>query len=186
MRILLLAIFISGLIACKTKTGLAHIGLSNTAVQVNIDDSTVYSVVTYLFENKSSNPFLTYQKVAESAEMPFFFALKNDSLEIVKLDTIFNSKDIVYMQAQKWQFYKFKLDQNKLDNKIIIPKDSLGLAKNNPYCFISFPVFNIRRDKFIIWTGYFCGALCPESATFIYQKNGKGWKLIKVLDQSAG
>lgn len=152
--------------------------------QVIIDDSTVYSVLNYLFENKSSNPFLKYDKVVETAQMPFFFLFKNDSLEISALDSIFNSRDIEYMLAQKEQFNKFKLEQPKLKNKIIILKDSIELAKNRQFCYISFPVFNADRDKFIIWTGYVCGGLCGEGATFIYQKKGKDWIPIKNFNQT--
>jgi hypothetical protein len=170
--------------SCNTKKEVKEINHSNEPRQINIDDSTVYSVVTYLFKNKSSNPFLKYEKVLESAQMPFFFEFKNDSLEIVKLDSIFDSKDIEYMLTQKKQFYKFKLDQTKLDNKIIISIDSLELAKNYPYCYMSFPVFNARKDEFMIRTGYVSGILSAEGATFIYQKRGTDWKIIKVLHQT--
>jgi hypothetical protein len=89
-----------------------------------------------------------------------------------------------YMQAQKRQFYNFKLDQSKFSNKTIISKDSLDLIKNYPYCYISFPVFNADKDKFIVRTGYVCGVLCAEGAIFIYQKSGNDWKIIKVLNQT--
>ena len=170
--------------SCNTKTPVSESKPNNELRQISIDDSTVYSVVTYLFKNKSSNPFLKYEKVVETAEMPFFFSFSTDSLEIVRLDTIFTSKDLEYMQAQKKQFYKFKLNQSKFDYKTIISKDSLDLIKSYPYCYISFPVFNADKDKFIIRAGYVCGVLCAEGAIFIYQKSGKDWIIIKVLNQT--
>lgn len=88
------------------------------------------------------------------------------------------------MQAQKRQFYKFKLDQAKFDYKTIISKDSLELAKSYPYCYISFPVFSADKNKFIIRTGYVAGALSAEGAIFIYQKIGKDWKMIKTINQT--
>lgn len=170
--------------SCNTKTPVPESRANNESRQINIDDSTVYSVVTYLFKNKSSNPFLKYEKVVETAEMPFFLSFSTDSIEIVKLDSIFTLKDLEYMQAQKKQFYKFKLDQSKFNYKTIISKDSLDLIKSYPYCYISFPVFNADKDKFIIRAGYVCGILCAEGAIFIYEKSGKGWKIIKVLNQT--
>lgn len=185
IRTLLLQIFISCLlISCKPKTEQTEISSVSSETHKLISDSTAYSVVKYLFEHKSSNPFLKYDKVVESAGMPFFFTFKGDSLQIVNSDSIFSSTDIEYMQAQKTQFYRFRLNQSKFDNKTIISKDSLKLTKNRSYCFISFPVFNLRHDKFMIWNGYYCGAFCSESATFIYQKNGDDWKIIKVLNQT--
>ncbi len=170
--------------SCIKKTSVPESKPNNESRQVTIDDSTVYSVVTYLFKNKTSNPFLKYEKVVETAEMPFFFSFSTDSVEIVKLDSIFSSTDMEYMQAQKKQFYKFKLYQSKFNYKIILSKDSLDLIKSYPYCYISFPVFSADRDKFIIRAGYVCGVLCAEGAIFIYQKSGKGWKIIKVLNQT--
>lgn len=169
--------------SCNTNTTVLENKPTNRSAQINIiDDSTVNSVVTFLFKNKSSNPFLKYEKVLETAEMPFYLSFSNDSIEIVKLDSIFTSKDLEYMQAQKNQFYQFKLDQSKFDYKTIISKDSLDLIKSYPYCYISFPVFNADKDKFIIRTGYVCGVLCAEGAIFIYQKRGKDWKIINVIN----
>ncbi len=187
MRTLIFHIYILCLTAsCNTKTPILEISPVNEARHINIDDSTVYSVVSYLLKNKIPNPFLKYEKVLESAEMPFFFSFSTDSLEIVKLDSIFTSKDIKYMQDQKKQFYKFKLDQAKFNYKTIISKDSLDLAKSYPYCYISFPVFSAGKDKFVIRTGYVAGLLSAEGAIFIYQKIGKDWKIIKVLNQTLG
>jgi len=185
MKTLLLHIcvlFLTG--SCNTKTPVSESIPSKDARQINIDDSTVYSVVSFLLKNKISNPFLKYEKVLESAGMPFFFSFSTDSIEIVKLDSVFTSRDMEYMQAQKKQFYKFKLDQAKFDYKTIISKDSLELAKSYPYCYISFPVFSADKNKFIIRTGYVSGVLSAEGAIFIYQKIGKDWKIIKVLNQT--
>jgi len=185
MKILLFHICIlCFLVSCNTETRDTKLNTTKEPRQIKIDDSTVYSVINYLFENKSSNPFLKYDKVLETAGMPFFFLFKNDSLKIVTLDTIFNSKDIEYMQTQRKQFNTFKLEQSKLINKTIISGDSTELFKNIPFCYISFPVFNTHKDKFIIWTGYSCGGICGEGATFIYQKNGKDWIPIKILNQT--
>lgn len=154
-----------------------------TEDQLIVDDSTVYSVVNYLFTNKSSNPFLIYKKVEASAEIPLFI-FTNDSSEIEKVAGIFNAKDLEYMQTQKLQYSNFQLDQTKIKNRIIITTDSVEQQKNIPYCFISFPVFNAIKDKFIIQTGYKCGSfLCAEGATFIYQRKGYDWIIIKVIDQ---
>ncbi|MEO6315746.1 MAG: hypothetical protein ABIO53_12425 [Chitinophagaceae bacterium] len=169
---------------CNTRKPVLESSPDKQAGQINIDDSTVYPVVSYLLKNTNSNPFLKYEKVLESAEMPFFFSFSTDSIEIVKLDYIFTSKDMDYMQAQKRQFYKFKLDQAKFDYKTIISKDSLELAKSYPYCYISFPVFSADKNKFIIRTGYVAGALSAEGAIFIYQKIGKDWKMIKTINQT--
>ena len=170
--------------SCNTKTPTPESKLNNESRQINIDDLTVDSVLTYLFKNKSSNPFLKYDKVAESAGMPFFLSFYTDSIEIVKLDSIFTSTDFAYMRGQKTQFYKFKLDQSKFNYKTIISEDSLGLAKNYPFCYISFPVFNTNKDKFILRAGYVCGIFCAEDAIFIYKKEGNSWKIIKVLNQT--
>ena len=185
MKILLFHICIlCFLVSCNTETREIKFNATNESKQIRIDDSTVYSVVNYLFENKSSNPFLKYDKVLETAGMPFFFFFKNDFLKIVALDTIFSSQDIEYMQTQKKQFNTFKLEQSKLNNKIIISRDSTELSQNKLFCYVSFPVFNTHKDKFIIWTGYSCGGICGEGATFIYQKNGKDWIPIKILNQT--
>ena len=170
--------------SCNTKTPVSASIPNSESRQVNIDDSTINSVVSYLLKNKSSNPFLKYKKVVETELMPFFFSFSTDSIEIVKLDSLFTSQDIEFMQTQKKQFYTFKLDQSKFDYKTIISKDSLELLRSYPYCYISSPVFNAKKDKFIIRTGYVCGALCAEGAIFIYQKSGKDWKIIKVLNQT--
>jgi hypothetical protein len=72
----------------------------------------------------------------------------------------------------------------KFDFKTIMSNDSLETAKSYPYCYISFPVFNFKMDKFIIRTGYVSGILSAEGAIFIYQKFGKDWKIIKILNQT--
>jgi len=182
--LLIYSCFLCLTISCNTNTQERESSAIKEPKQITIDDSTVYSVLSYLLENKSSNPFLKYDKVVETAQMPFFFLFKNDSLKIVALDSIFNSRDIEYMLAQKEQFNKFKIEQSKLKNKIIISKDSDELPKNRRFCYISFPVFNANKDKFIIWAGYVCGGLCGEGATFIYQKKGKDWIKIYVLNQT--
>ena len=170
--------------SCNTKTPVSASIPNSESRQVYIDDSTINSVVSYLLKNKSSNPFLKYKKVLETDGMPFFFSFSTDSIEIVKLDSIFTSKDLEFMQSQIKQFYTFKLDQSKLDYKTIISKDSLELLESYPYCHISSPVFNVKKDKFIIRTGYVCGVFCAEGAVFIYQKSGKDWKIIHVLNQT--
>lgn len=170
--------------SCNTKKPAPENKPTYESTQINIDDSTVNSVVTYLFKNDSSNPFLKYENVLETAEMPFYLSFSTDSIEIVKLDSIFTSKDIEYMKAQKNQFFKFKLDQSKFEYKTFISKDSLDISKSYPYCYISFPVFTADKNKFIIRTGYVCGALCAEDAIFIYEKRGTDWKIIKVINQT--
>jgi hypothetical protein len=185
MKTLLFHICIVCLTAsCNTKTPVLESNPSKEERQVNIDDSTVYSIVSYLLKHKNSNPFLKYQKVVESAEMPFFFSFSTDSIEIVKLDSIFTTKDIEYMQAQKRQFYKFRLSQARFNYKTIISKDSLELSTSYPYCYISFPVLSADNNKFIIRTGYVAGVLSAEGAIFIYQKFGKDWRIIKVINQT--
>ena len=136
--------------SCNIKTPVPESNLQKDLRLINIDDSTINSVVSYLLKNKFSNPFLKYKNVLETAEMPFFFSFSTDSIEIVKLDSIFTSKDIEYMQAQKKQFYKFKLIQSKFSYKTIISKDSLEHFNSYPYCYISCPIFNTYKGMFII------------------------------------
>ena len=113
--------------SCNTKTSIPESKPNNESTQINIDDSTVYSAVTYLFKNKLSNPFLKYKKVLETAEMPFYLSFSTDSVEIVKLDSIFTSKDMEYMQAQKINFINLNSTNQNLTTRQLYQKIHLTL-----------------------------------------------------------
>lgn len=156
---------------------------SQKIVKPLIDDSTIYSAINYLLTDTTYNHFLKYERISEKWQIAFPFQLKNDSLELRRLDTFFSDNDIEFILKQKKMFYQFKVDRSKIRNRIIVSEDSLDLVQNLPYSFVTLPLFNIKKDKFIICFGYYCGVLCAEGGTYIYERKGEKWVRLKIFSE---
>jgi hypothetical protein len=157
--------------------------IPQTVINPFIEDSVIYSAISYLLTDTTYNHFLKYEKLSEKWQIAFPFQLKDDSLELTKMDTIFSTKDVEFILTQKNMFYQFRVNGSKIGNRIIVPEDSLELSKNLPYSFITLPIFNMKKDKLIICFGYYCGVLCAEGGTYIYQKKGGRWIRIKIINE---
>lgn len=149
-----------------------------------ISDSLVYDVINYLFNHDELNSDVRSNLISNKDGMPFIFYFKEDSLKLLGLDTFFTDDDIKFIFSQKEQFNKFSINQDRTKNKTIISSDSLRHLNHESFSTISFPLFNITKDIFIIRTTYNCGVLCGHSGTYIYKKKNSRWVLMKIFQES--
>lgn len=147
-----------------------------------ISDSVTYDFLNFILSHSELNKNIKSNYIVNKESIGFPFDFKNDSLELTKMNTIFNKDDIVYIFSQKKQFENFSLNPSYIKNKHIIPRDSIDNYKS--FCTISFPLFNIKGDIVIIRTSYYSGALSSQIGTFIYQKGNSGWILIKTFEEA--
>lgn len=162
-----------------------------------VDDKTIYEFLNYNFIHKDS-AFLDCDYIIDHEWLPYFFT-HEDSLALIKMDTIFTKGDIGFIFKQANYVRYFKLKQSKLPSKNVIKIDTIKFFNNNneirsayldelhkkygALCTIKMPLFSIDRKTVYISTGLTCGTLCGAGGTYIYRKvNGK-WILIKTLNE---
>jgi hypothetical protein len=159
-----------------------------------ISDSLIYDFMRYkialINEEDSNKVFLV-----NNAE---FFCNKNDSMSIVKLDTlsnqnIFNPSDLPFIFDQIKLSNSYLYRQDALSNTILIPLDTIyKLAENDEFWSnyrlkytdsrgfwsLSVPIFSIDKQIVIQNERFSCGGLCGGGGTYVYRKIKNSWKLI--------
>lgn len=181
----------------KYETGLDKQVIKYVKPKQLVDDQTIYEFLNYNFEHKDP-AFFDCENIINQEWYPCFFT-HEDSLALIKMDTIFTKADtdFIFRQAEYVQY--FNLNQTLLPNKNIIKIDTTKAYNNDreirgvyyeelykkhgPLCTIKMPLFSVDRKTVYISTGLTCGTLCGAGATYIYRKvNGK-WILIKTLNE---
>lgn len=160
-----------------------------------IDDKAIYDFLNYNFTAKDS-AFKNCNNIVNHELYPYLSP--EDSLAILKMDTIFTKADLNFIFKQAKYSYYFKFKENRLLNKKIIELDTTKVFSNNTevrehywtmilkqngtFCSIRMPLFSVDKKTVYIKTSYSCGMLCGEGATYIYRKVGKKWIKVKTLN----
>lgn len=165
--------------ACNYSGSKKNIEVEN---RKNNTDTLVYDVIhsVLLDEEKARN--INTEFVLNKENMGFPFAFKDDSLQIVRLDSLFSKIDIEYIFSQKKAFEAFTLSSDVLQGKTLISVDSIEKFKT--YISVSLPLFNKAKNLAIVRFSYYCGMLCGYSNVYIYKKQEGVWMRIKVIQES--
>lgn len=156
--------------------------LGNESEKVNLCDSLTYNAINYLLIHKGVNPELITDTVAEEQRMSFPFLFKEDSLLLTEMNDIFSRKDVAFILSQKKTFDLFKINKSCIRGNIRLVTYPFDNIKS--YSTISYPLYNLKKDVFIIRTTYICGSLCGHQGLYIYKWEGNNLRLLKILKQS--
>lgn len=194
-KIILVILLISSLTSCKKEYSHKNKQTEHELPKQLVDDKTIYEFLNYNFTTKDS-AFIHCDNIMSYELFPYLS--QEDSLTILKLDTIFTKADSDFIFKQVKYSNCFKLKENKLTNKKIIELDTTKVFSNNtevrgnywgkilkqngPICSIRMPLFSVDKKTVFIKTSYNCGMLCGEGGTYIYRKVGKKWIRLKTLN----
>lgn len=123
---------------------------------------------------------------------------KEDSLNILRLTSIFTKADMDYIFKQNTNSRFFEINKF-VENLQLVSADTLRAFRNTKdiddfwskfhekygdggFVEISVPIFSLNRELIIIRYSYSCGGLCGSGFTTIFKKNGDEWDELRVLD----
>ncbi|RZJ99754.1 MAG: hypothetical protein EOO46_22035 [Flavobacterium sp.] len=158
-----------------------------------ISDSEIYEVINFMVDSLNSEcPNKTKYLIESQTLEPRL--LKRILDQVNELDSIFSKKDVDFIRKQAKSFFEFKLKQEFVKQKIVIPKDSLEVLitdkynsqiyrdnlekKYGTYRFIgiAMPLFSL--DKSIVIVARDCDI---GGGVDIYRKENGKWVLIRNL-----
>ena len=129
MKQLLLPIIIVSFLSCVDKTR-----DEKQTVQIQTDkisDYEIYDVVNVMID--SSSECANHTKYLTEIETLHPRLLKSILDQVSELDSIFSNKDVDFISEQAKAFFEFKLKQEFVKQKVVIPKDSLEILKTDKY-----------------------------------------------------
>ncbi|WP_136669320.1 hypothetical protein [Flavobacterium sp. H122] len=160
-----------------------------------VSEKEIYEVINVVLGSLKHDELIKTNYVTEDVLMKFNFKEKD-----YKLDTLFSKKDIQFIRKQLIEVDNFRLNQNLLISKVVIPRDTLSKFQNNKsrkhsfwdnytkkygnkgFYTMGLPLFSLDKKTVIITSGFHCGGLCGVGTTEIYKKvNGK-WTSISTLE----
>jgi hypothetical protein len=180
-------IFLFSIISCINRSN-SKIVRSEKLVPDSLICATINCFIndTTIPELKFSDRFIDKSKFKVLSE--------EDSLLILKLDSIFSKEDLNFIFKQNNNSLNFNLKEF-VRNKVLIPYDTI--SKFNPddfwndyhkkfgnkgFCSISLPLFSKDFTTAIIKYSIHCGRLNGGGGTFIFKKIGSNWIKVMCLD----
>ena len=170
-------------------------GLFSCQVRREINDEVIYGFVNQLLVQKTPINFTTVECLADN-ELDTFRFTQQDSLELLKMDTIFAHEDVPFICEQMKQDSDFKLKREFIKDRKVISSDTLKMWGElrdqsfwkklkdrygvESFMTISKPFFSKDKSKVIITTNYYTvDGGSGETDVFRY-KNGK-WMWTDML-----
>lgn len=161
-----------------------------------LSDSITYNFINEVLSQEFERYEFSCDIVLNKAQIPLFFR-PEDSLQIIRMNSLFNKEDISFIFQQKAWSQNFELNPKLIKGKKVIPLDSiqagakkLGLlylkefrekyAKGG-YCFITMPLFNKDKSIAIVKKEMICGNFCGERHLSVYKRINKRWVKIYEL-----
>jgi hypothetical protein len=151
------------------------------AKEIN-SDTLAYDVIKSVLIDEEKTKNIKTEFVLSKENMGFPFSFKEDSISLVRLDSLFSAKDIEYIFSQKKAFEAFALRAHSLQGKTLISADSI--EKYKTYISIGLPLFNQAQNLAIVRVSYYCGMLCGYSNIYIYKNLEGRWMRIKVIQEA--
>jgi hypothetical protein len=184
--------------SCRhTKTDVKLLETQSLQPEYNqlISDSLIYDFMTYkiaLIKEEDTNNIILINYT------DYFFWSKNDSMSILKLDSLSNQKifdpsDLPFIFDQIKLSKTFLFKQKFLSKTTLIPYDTIRKLLENDsfwpdfrlkykgrrgFWILSVPVFSIDKQTVIQDERFVCGGFCGSGMTNIYRKIKTSWKLI--------
>ena len=160
-----------------------------------VPDKEVYDIINFIIKNEFSKSNNNSKYLSE--EFPMILP-DNEYFGIEKMDTIFSKSDVEFMKLQISKRYEFRIERNLIQNKVVIPFDSINKLRISEksdqfwkrfqikydarkFDGISLPLFSVDYKTVIISYGHHCGSLCGSGETSIYRRVNGHWKKFKVI-----
>ena len=158
------------------------------------NETDIYEFVNQLFIQTAPFEFAKIRCIAARDIHPIGFT-EEDSIELLKMDTIFNLQDISVMREQATSQSDFKFKQEYINGKTVISLDSLRSHRQMTESFwsqlkdrygvddfltISKPIFSKDKSKVIVTINHY-GKRGGSGGTFVYRKENGTWKNLKML-----
>ena len=162
-----------------------------------IADTVVYNFINSILDDSTINLKSCNKLLLDST-------YRTEPYSYTFLDSIVSREDIDFFNQQLKYINEFKLDPNRLPNKLLLSRNSLdslniSLDSNKRYemfwdsfhrqygdggfCNFNKPIFS-KDNSLVIWTvGYQCGKLCGSGGTYIFKKEQNKWKLLMTINQ---
>jgi hypothetical protein len=164
-----------------------------------LEDSLSYDLINYVIESKFQNFQNEYSKCKYLLDKDQFGALsQEDSLKLLRLDTIFKKNDLITIFKQNTTDKKLFLNPKFLNVKItLISSDTLKSFNNDPndfwksyynkfgrngFAVIAPPLFSSNRQIAILKYSCQYHAKNGEFHTLIYKRINNKWTVIYVLN----
>jgi hypothetical protein len=157
-----------------------------------VSDSLICTTLNYFVNDTSINEFKECNRFSDKDCRKVLF--QEDSVAILRLDSIFTKEDFDFIFKQNLNSNNYKQGQC-LKGKILIPGDTLlkfyhlefwdefkKKYGKGGFCTISLPLFSKDKNIVIIKYSYSRGRLNASGGTFIYKKVGNGWTKLYCLD----
>ena len=196
-NLMLIITFLLLIISCNQKpkeTNKVEKKATELELKQLVSDSIIHEFINFQISLKNgySKPYL----ISDGAE---YYYDRDDSLEILKQDSLFKPEDFKFIFEQIKFSKKYRFKKEFFNNVILVSSDTLkSLRKptsdnfwslfhekfnSNEYFDFSMPIFSQDKQIVIIRRGMHCGALCGFGGTYIYIKKKNKWKEIKILNQ---
>jgi len=180
-------IILLAVISCKNRPN-----TNITGYETMVSDSLICATLDYFVNDTSIHEFQECSRFVDRDGRKVLF--KEDSIAIIKLDSIFTKEDLDFIFKQNLNSNSYKHDQC-LKGKTLIPGDTLSKFDlfefwnefnmrygKGGFCSISMPIFSKNKDIVIIRYSYSKGRLNASGGTFIYKKSGNRWVKQYCLD----
>lgn len=182
------------ILSCKKNENIPGVQLENKLVS----EKEIYEVLISVLGTTSKDRLMSTNYITEDISMKFI-EVEPAFLGERSLDTFFTPKDIDFIKKQIKTINNFKLKQELLEGKIVIPSDTLAKFQtnkngkgtfwdnytrkygNNCFYSISLPLFSLDRKTVITISSINCGSLGGGGATEVYRKTNGKWMLIATL-----
>jgi len=160
-----------------------------------IDDDAIYDLINSHIAADTAYSG-NYKTIIGRNLLPAFFG-RNDSLKIIKADSIFTKSDVYFIFKQARYSTSFSIDKTKLNKEsyVLLPDtcDAFGAGHKEywenihnqftNFTLISMPLFSIDRSTALLNLSHSCGPICGYGATYIYRKTDNKWKLLAIWDK---
>lgn len=196
MKILKLLILLFSLFSCEQASITSH--KEKGEGKQLVAENEIYQFVNYLLKDFSLFGPINNIVVDKDLVLDPLLSVQ-DSITIVKMDSVFSSSDVIFLFQQSKNLKSFRFKSEKLPSKTVISSDTLLAFRkthksltdywknfkkefgSTGYCTISMPLFSVDKSKAIIRTSYHCGGFCGGGGTYIFKKENGKWTLIKTL-----
>jgi hypothetical protein len=174
---------------------------NNQSIHVFLENSLSYELINYVIKDKLQNFQNEYSKCKYLLDKePFTILSKEDSLRLLRLETIFSKNDLDTIFKQNIIAKSISLNAQLINSKItVISSDSLASFMNdstdfwdsyyakygrNGFAIIAPPLFSKDRQTAIVKYSCQYHGLNGEFNTLIYKKINNEWTVIYVLDSA--
>jgi hypothetical protein len=163
--------------------------------QKRVNDERTYEFLNYIITQKKAINFDGIDKIADQELFPVEYS-KQDSIELIKLDSIFKPEDIAFIREQMMTNSGFRLRPGSIKGKKIISSDQLRsfgeVSDQNfwtrleekygtdKFATFSKPIFS-KDGSTAIWRSNYYTKSGGAGETMIFRHTGSSWEPIKML-----